>query len=449
MKNKIKYIINLAIGIVMIIATFTSCINSQTESEKDPIFNWMKNNSYEIETLELSDQQQDLQQLEQIVGNAHVVCLGESRHDIREQFQLKHRFIKYLVEELGFTTFILEASLPYSELINGFIEKGEGNLDEIMANMPGWFLWDTQEMSDIISWMRAYNINPENENKLQFYGIDIVAPEYGLNSIFKYLKKVDAVDYKRFETLNLARELIVDRHWQTTFQRVAALPTVDKEVLRRNYSNLHKHILQNQFDFIAQSSQIEYDWILRLAYCAQEANRMFTAKTRMDMGLIRDSAMAENTLWIKRNNPKNDKTIIWAHNVHITKGEFKMTGESASIKGMGYILGQELKDDLVSIGASFNHGEFEEWDQSFPPAEKTMLDGTLAGLGMKFSLLDLKGETNDAEVLNWLKTDKVIRGQGFEMTFIPVNSFDAIFFINSISRTIPNQESLERFREMN
>jgi len=444
-----KNIMYSAFAIILVLTTITSCTNSRKENEKDQLSEWMKNNSYDIETLELSEKQSDLKQLTQIVGDAKLVCLGESRHDIREQFQLKNRFIEYLVEELGFTTFILEASLPYSELINAYIQNGEGNIDDLMANMPGWFLWDTQEMSDIFNWMREYNLNSENVKKLQFHGIDIVAPNYGLNLIFEYLKKVDEVVYERYEALSFARDLIDDSYWPATFERVSALSADEKEVLRRNYSNLYEHILKSESDFIAQSTRTEYNWILRLTYSVQQANRMFTAETSMDKGLIRDSAMADNTLWITQNISENEKAIVWAHNVHITRGEFTMTRESGSIKGMGYILSQELKDDMISIGASFNQGEFQDWNRSFSPAEENTIDGAIAKLGMKYGLLDLKGKTNDKDVLNWLNTGKVILGQDFEMTCIPSNSFDAIFFIDTISRTIPNQVSLERFRNMN
>ena len=56
--------------------------------------------------------------------------------------------------------------------------QGEGNIDEIMANMPGWFIWDTEEMKEIILWMREYNETQTDDEKIQFFGIDIVAPVY-------------------------------------------------------------------------------------------------------------------------------------------------------------------------------------------------------------------------------------------------------------------------------
>lgn len=91
-----KYIL----GIIFVLLTITSCSNSVTKNNINPFVEWAKKNATEIETLELTEKQNDLDQLKQIIGNAEFVCLGENRHDIHEQFLLKHRFIKYLVEEI-------------------------------------------------------------------------------------------------------------------------------------------------------------------------------------------------------------------------------------------------------------------------------------------------------------------------------------------------------------
>ncbi|MFC2097352.1 erythromycin esterase family protein [Bacteroidota bacterium] len=434
------------LSIIMVLLMIISCNNSETKNSKDPFMAWANTNASVIKTLELTENLKDLEQLKQIVGNARLVCLGESRHDIHEQFQLKHRFIKYLVEELDFTVFILEASLPYTSLINEYILTGEGNINEIMANMPGWFIWDTQEILNIISWMRNYNEKPENEKKIQFHGIDITAPVYGLNSIFDYLKKVDPAILNKFQEKSFGQDIIDDNYWPNTFEGYSALSSEKKEILKNNYNELFEQIKHNKTGYISNSTEKEYSWILRLAYSIKEANRMFSANNSMEKGLIRDSTMANNTMWIINSLLKNEKTIIWAHNVHITKSEFKMTGEVESIQGMGYILSQKLKNNMVSIGASFNQGNYNEWNRSFAPAQEKTIDGSIAKLNKKFLLLNLKGETDNEEVKNWLNTNNVILGQDFEMICIPIKSFDAIYYVDKISRTIPNQESLNRFR---
>ena len=432
------------LGAFMILLVTVSCNNSSSQEKNDKFTDWALKNSQKIETLGVTEKQDDLKLLKQIVGQAEVVCLGESRHDIHEQFQLKHRFIKYLVEEMNFTTFILEASFPYSNKINDYILNGNGNNDEIMSNMPGWFLWDTQEMTKILNWLKDFNQNPKNEKKVNFYGIDIVAPNNAIDQIFEYLQKVDKTYYGNIQGKNFARNIIEDNQWQTSLQHYSELGEEEKQILIKNYNELFQQIKENEKRYIGNSTESEYNWILKLSYSANEANKMFTETDRIKMGLIRDNAMANIALWI---NERNEKLIIWAHNVHIAKSEFTMNMFPENrIQGMGYILHQELKDKMISIGASFNQGVFQNENITFEPAEENTIDGTLAKLKREYSLLDLKGKSENKEVEKWLNTDKVIQAQGFEMTCIPKKSFDAIFFTNNISKVNYNPTTLEKLR---
>jgi erythromycin esterase len=432
------------LGVLLILSVVVSCNNSSSQNKNNNFSDWAFQNSQKIETLDLTEKQDDLSLLKKIVGKAEVVCLGESRHDIHEQFQLKHRFIKYLVEEMNFKTFALEASLPYSNKINDYILNGNGNLDELMSNMPGWFLWDTQEIKDILNWLYEYNKGQDIENKVNFYGIDIVAPNNGLEQIFEYLQKVDNPYFEQIKTKNFARNIIEDNQWQTTFHRYAQLQEEEKQILKENYNELYQYIKQNEISFIENSSKNEYEWILRIAYSANEANNMFTETDRLKMGLIRDNAMANISLWIKE---RNDNLIIWAHNVHIIKSEFTMNMfPDNPIQGMGYILNQKLKDNMVSIGASFNQGAFQNENRTFEPPERSTMEGTLAEFNMDYFILNLKGKSEDKTVVEWLNSAKVIRGQEFEMSFIPIKSFDAMFFTNTISKVRYNPTTLEKLR---
>jgi erythromycin esterase len=432
------------LGTLLILLVTVSCNNSSSQGKSDKFSEWALKNSQKIETVEVTEKHNDLKLLKQVVGNAEVVCLGESRHDIHEQFMLKYRFIKYLVEEMDFTCFVLEASLPYSNKINDYILDGNGNIDEIMADMPGWFLWDTQEMKEILNWLRDFNQNPKNDKKVTFYGIDIVAPNNALDQIFEYLQKVDKAYYEKIQNNNFARNIIEDNQWQTSLQRYSELSEEEKQALIKNYNDLFQHIKENEKQYIDSSTESEYNWALILSYSANEANRMFTETDRLKMGLIRDNAMANIVLWIKE---RNEKLIIWAHNVHIAKSEVTMDMFPENpIQGMGYILNQELKDKMISIGASFNQGEFENENRTFEPAETSTIDGTLAKLNMDYFILNFKGQSEDKAVEKWLNTENVIRGQEFEMSCIPVKSFDAMFFTNTISKVNYNPTTLERFR---
>ena len=430
------------IGLLIVILMAMSCNPSASQNKREQLTDWAMENTQKIESLELTESQNDLSSLEQIIGSAEIVCLGENRHDLREQFQLKHRFIKYLVEEMGFTTFALEASLPYSVTINNYILNGKGNIDEIMSNMPGWFLWDTEEIKAIFQWLRTFNQNPSNNKKVNFYGIDIVAPNNALEQIFEYLQKVDKSFFEQIQNLNFAQEIIEDNHWPTSLQRYAQLPEGEKGTLSTNYTELYQHIKQNKENYISLSSKNEYEWILKIAYSAREANKMFSEEDRLQMGLIRDQAMANIALWVKENN---EKMILWAHNVHIAKSEFSMTVLPGSkIKGMGYLLNEALDDRLVSIGASFNQGRFQQENRRFESAPANTIDGVLAKLKTDYFIINLKKKPEDINVENWLNSDQIIRGQDFEMSCQPGAAFDAIYFTNTVSKVRYNPTTLER-----
>jgi len=429
---------------ILILIVIVSCNNSSLQNKNGEFLNWAIKNSQKIESLEITEKQDDIDLLKQIVGEAEVVCIGENRHDIHEQFQLKHRFIKYLVEEMNFTTFILEASFPYSNKINDYILNGIGNIDEIMLNMPGWFLWDTLEMKNILEWLYEYNKRQDIDSKVNFYGIDIVAPNNGLEQIFEYLQNVDNPYFEQVKDKNFGRSIIEDNQWQTSQQRYSELSGERKQILIKNYKELFEHIKLNKGNYITKSSENEYDWILELTFSVNEANKMFSEEDRLKMGLIRENAMANNTFWIKE---RNRKIILWAHNVHIGKSDFTMSVmPETKIKGMGYILSQQFGDNMVSIGASFNQGEFKDENINFMPAIPNTVDGTLAKLGMDYFILDLNGKSENKEIEKWLNTDNIIRSQGFDMTCIPKKSFDAIFFINHISKVKYNPISLEKIR---
>ena len=52
----------------------------------------------------------DLAFLDQMIGDARIVALGEASHGTAEFFQMKHRMLEYLVKKKGFTVFALEGN---------------------------------------------------------------------------------------------------------------------------------------------------------------------------------------------------------------------------------------------------------------------------------------------------------------------------------------------------
>ena len=116
----------VVLGLVM--AVMPQTVWSQSSDEVDPdIVMWLEENVIPLTTTEPTENHDDLAFLSEMIGDARLVGLGEATHGSREFFTMKHRLVQYLVEEMGFTTFAIEANFPEAARINDYLHTGEGD----------------------------------------------------------------------------------------------------------------------------------------------------------------------------------------------------------------------------------------------------------------------------------------------------------------------------------
>lgn len=156
-------------ALVLMLLAATSAAADDTE---DAVVAWLDARSVPLETVEAGHGFDDLQPLRAAVGDARIVSLGESTHGTREAFQMKHRMLEFLVEEMGFTIFGIEASYPDCVAINDYVQGGDVD-PEVALHGQGFWTWDTEEVLALVRWMRAYNADPAHRTRLHFYGFDM------------------------------------------------------------------------------------------------------------------------------------------------------------------------------------------------------------------------------------------------------------------------------------
>jgi hypothetical protein len=114
----------------------------------------------------------DMVALKQMVGDARIVALGEASHGAREFFELKHRMLEFLVTQMGFSIFSLEANMAESSRLNDFVLRGEGDPAQLLKGPLT--MWDTQEVLNMVLWMREYNRS--GKGRVEFTGFDMQTP---------------------------------------------------------------------------------------------------------------------------------------------------------------------------------------------------------------------------------------------------------------------------------
>lgn len=149
---------------------------------------WIRASAVPLRTVEAGNSLADMAPLRQVVGDARVVGLGEATHGTREHFQAKHRMLEFLVSEMGFTVFAIEASLPDCIAINDYVLHGKGDPEKAVAGQ-GFWTWSTEEVLDLVRWMRRYNENPARAVKLKFYGFDMQNERSAANAALDFLER--------------------------------------------------------------------------------------------------------------------------------------------------------------------------------------------------------------------------------------------------------------------
>ena len=176
------------------------------QPRKSPVTDWIAANAIPLATPEAGHGFADLQPLKKLIGNARIVALGEGTHGTREFFQLKHRMLEFLAGQMGFTIFSIEANMPEAYRLNAYVLHGTGDPAELLEGMYFW-TWDTQEVLEMIRWMRAFN--QSGKGRVEFTGFDMQTPTVALEIVNRFLGKYDpAYRETRTEAVDMAKSSI-------------------------------------------------------------------------------------------------------------------------------------------------------------------------------------------------------------------------------------------------
>jgi erythromycin esterase len=411
----------------------------------------LKRNAIPIKTVEAGNGFTDLQPLKRILKDVRYVGLGEQTHGTREFFQFKHRMVEFLVREMGFRVFAIEASYAGCRNINDYIQ-GRTSDGAKALDSQGFWTWNTEEVRAMLEWMRTYNASAAPDQKLKFVGFDIQTNREARDSVLAYLQKVAPERAAAYAALPLPGSAGAppDTTGATLESLVAAslAPSpkkndAEKKVaeIRAQYNEMLGFLTLNETKFIVQTSPAEYADALHSARVIAQYMDAFLqppgGATSVDQ---RDLFMAENFAGLAAAEPPATRFIIWAHNYHIaspSNSRFRFGSRLRAMYGAQY----------YNIGFSFDHGGFQAREGAPKDPAHRMLTGFTFGPAPDVAI-DLRGANAAPTLAEWLTTPRPMRAVG--AIFAPGNesayyspetlqgTYDGIFFIDATTRARPN-----------
>lgn len=374
---------------------------------------WIGERAVPLQTTDPDAAFSDLEPLRELVDGARVVALGEATHGTREFLELKHRIFRFLVREMGFDTFVLEASWPEARLVDAWIAGGEGDSRILMSRLYRWFL-NTRENLELARWMREENRGRGAGDRLHFGGIDVQYPRLAVDTVLAFLDRTDpeAADSARarYECfLPYVNDL--DGSFNDYFG-YTELPGHAKRECRRRAEDVHRALVERRSGYLETASAAEVDRAIRSARLVVQ-NQHIRVNSVADQD-VRDMYLAENALWELEQAGPDARAVFSMHNFHVTD-------EGTPWPSTARYLRSELGDGIVLVGFSAYGGRFNGFDPAagevaahpLPDPGVGSYEEALHRAGVPVFVLDLDGVADaPSTVRDWLEGPRPARWVG-------------------------------------
>lgn len=255
-----------------------------------------------------------------IPEKAQIIALGEATHGNVEFQQLKLDVFKLMVENYGVRAFALEGDYGGCEQVNRYIHGGEGTAQEAAAAI-GFAIYRTEEMAELISFMRQYNESASEGEDLRFYGFDMQRYAYSFQFLMEACKELDV------DTVELEK-LMDGEEWSVKYDYPARMEIIT-------------HV-KTELEGKKNSAQAIHFADMLLQYCELQVVGGIDGSST-----LRDRFMAENTQWIAEQERKVgcERIFVAGHNSHVARW--------GSYDSMGKLLAKHLGESYYVIGTDF------------------------------------------------------------------------------------------------
>jgi erythromycin esterase-like protein len=312
----------------------------------------------------------DYDELLELIGDAHVVLVGEASHGTHEFYRQRALLTRRLIEERGFGAVAVEGDWPDAYRVNRYVRGGADDPDAERAlagfeRFPTW-MWRNSDVLDFVGWLRDHN--ERTGRSIGFYGLDLYSLYRSLDAVIGYLAEVDPGAAERareryacFESFGESQEYgyAVARGVSEPCRR--ALVTQLAELQRRAGDYLRRDGLA------AEDEQFFAEQNARLVLNAEEYYRSLFDGAEPSWNL-RDRHMTETLerllAHLDRHSGADTRVVVWAHNSHVGDARATEMGRRGELNigqlarerhgSRAFLVGLTTYDGSVSAASSWD-----------------------------------------------------------------------------------------------
>lgn len=323
----------------------------------------------------LTGARSDYDPLFDLIGDAHLVLLGEASHGTHEFYSTRAQITKWLIEERGFNAVAVEGDWPDANRVHRYVTGADDDADSIEAlagfrRFPAW-MWRNAEVMDFVGWLRAHNDDVRRAGgKVGFFGLDLYSLYTSIEAVIRFLDEVDPpaaqrarARYTCFDHFDRDAQ-IYGYHAALNLSKSCEDQALHQLIDLRRQALHHLHGgLDDEYFYAEQNA--------RVARNAEEYYRALFG-SRTSTWNLRDRHMAETLdeliLYLGRKGGPA-KIAVWEHNSHL--GDARAT--EMTYRGelnLGQLARERYGKDVVSIGFSTHRGTVTAASDWGGPAER-------------------------------------------------------------------------------
>ena len=399
--------------------------------------------------------------LEDLIGDARVVLIGESSHGTHEFYAARAEITKWLIEKKGFNAVAAEADWPDAYRVNRYVRGlgADSTPEEALRGFerfPAW-MWRNTVVRDFVGWLRWHNGRCEADGRRQtgFYGLDLYSLHRSMQEVVAYLETVDPAAAARARARYACFDHSAGDDGQAYGYAAAfgAGPSCEREAVEQLVE-----LQRNAAEYLRQDGEPAADDLFdarQNAVTVRNAEAYYRGMFagRVTSWNMRDKHMAQTLGALIEHldseggaHPGPGRVVVWAHNSHV--GDARATEVSADGQlTVGQLAREQYGPHCRLIGLSTYSGTVTaagDWGgvaehKTVRPALPGSIEELLHETGKREFLVAMHDGSPAADALDVVRLGRAIgviyrpetERQSHYFHVRPSDQFDAMIHIDS------------------
>ena len=309
-----------------------------------------------------------------------LVLLGESTHGTNEFYEIRRKISKELIEDHGFDFIAVEGDWESIYKLNKYVKglSNKNSAKDVMQEFDRWpeWLWSNEEIEKLAEWLKEYNSNLAEDEKVGFYGMDVYGGENSLEAVEEILQNpvyecLSAVsdDFTQYPVYLAQRNEPCNEEAIGVYEAISSLDGLKEQIGEEKYFYLEQNALvvkNAERHLMAQVVPQLSSWNERVEHMKETITRLL--------------------------EKYDGKGIVWAHNTHVgDASETEMANEGR-----------------VNIGQLVREEEIENFILGFGTYTGEVVAGSSWGSEKEVMQIPKANENSYEALLNYLNKDKIL-----------------------------------------